>query len=435
MKLKICLMGLLCFFLRASGQNINNIHTLKIGDHVPDITIQNILFNNSNSAKISDYKGKILILDFWATWCSSCISHFPEMYALQKKIPDQLQVLLVNCKSTRDSETRIRAFFEKRKAYYNFPTVVMDTALEAMFPHHSIPHYVWIRDNVLIAVTYPDELNEANVLKALSEPRISLPEKTFIAYDMSGSYFNSRDSSGSSDYLYKSYLGKYQDGLHAISGFSFVNDTLILIDRIDVMNGSRIQLIKFAFPEFAEFKSDRIILNVADKTDFSGDSSSTVWRSSNCFCYESSFPPCAKNVAISLMQGDIAKYLQVKIDTVEAERDCYILSLADRKRLVNISPDTHPESNINEHTGALVYFTNSSLHAFMLKMEEIYQVPFIDETAGIERVTLNLPPDISSEKSLADSLYKQGFKLTKGKRKIKLLVIADYISKAGYLNQ
>jgi thiol-disulfide isomerase/thioredoxin len=433
MKLKICLMGLLCFFLRASGQNINNLRTLKIGDHLPDIAIQNILFNSSRSVKISDYKGKILILDFWATWCSSCISHFPEMYALQKKIPDRLQVLLVNCKSTRDNETKIRAFFEKRKAYYNFPTAVMDTALDAMFPHHSIPHYVWIRDNVLIAITYPGELTEANVLKALSEPKINLPEKTFIPYDLSRSYFTSRDSSGSTDHLYSSYLGKYQDGLHAISGFSFVNDTLI--DRIDVMNGSRIQLIKFAFPEFAEFKSDRTLLNVASKTDFSEDSSSTTWRSRNCFCYESSFPPCERNVALSLMQSDIRKYLQVKIDTVERQRDCYILSLANRNRLVNIPPDTHPETNINDQTGAPVFFINSSIHAFMLKMEAIYRVPFIDETTGIERITLNLPSNISSEKALAESLFKQGFRLTKGKRKIKLLVIADYISKAGYLNQ
>ncbi|BAU51900.1 Thiol-disulfide oxidoreductase ResA [Mucilaginibacter gotjawali] len=426
-------MALLCLFFRASGHNINNNHFLKIGDHVPDITIQNMLFNSSRSVKISDYKGKILVLDFWATWCSSCISHFPEMYALQKKIPDQLQILLVNCKSTRDSETNIKAFFEKRKAYYHFPTVVMDTALEAMFPHHSIPHYVWIKDNVLIAVTYADELNEANVIKALSEPKVHLPEKTFIPYDLSRPYFNSSDSSGSADYLYRSYLGIYKDGLHAISGFSFVNDTLI--NRIDVMNASRIQLIKFAFPAFAEFKSDRIILNVARKTDFSADSSSTAWRSRNCFCYESSFPPCERSLALSIMQGDIRKYLRVKIDTVEAEQGCHILSVADRNRLVHIPPNTHPETNINEHTGAAVYFINSSLHAFMLKMEDIYRVLFIDETAGIERVSLNLPPDLLDEKSLSESLYKQGFKLTKGKRKIKLLVISDDISKAGCLNQ
>jgi thiol-disulfide isomerase/thioredoxin len=426
-------MGLLCLFFRASGHHINNDTPLKIGDHVPDITIQNILFNSSRSVKISDYKGKILVLDFWATWCSSCISHFPEMYALQNKIPNQLQILLVNCKSTRDSETNIEAFFEKRKIYYHFPTVILDTVLEAMFPHHSIPHYVWIKDNVLIAVTYADELNEANVMKALREPKAHLPEKTYIPYDLSKSFFNGSNSSGSADYLYRSYFGKYKDGLHAISGFSFVNDTLV--DRIGVMNGSRIQLVKFAFPEFAEFKSDRIIFNVARKTDFSGDSSSTAWRSRNCFCYESSFPPCDRNLALSLMQGDIHKYLRIKIDTVGAERDCYVLTLADKKRLVPIPPNTHPETNINEHTGAAVYFINSSLHALLLKMEDIYHVPFIDETAGIERVSLNLPPDLLAEKSLSESLYKQGFRLTKEKRKIKLLVISDDIAKAGYLNQ
>ena len=433
MKLKICLMVLLCLFFRTSGQNINSNQTLKIGDYIPDITIQNMLFNSPGSVKISDYMGKILILDFWATWCSSCISHFPEMYALQKKIPGQLQILMVNCRSTRDSEPKVRDFFEKRKAYYHFPTVVMDTILETMFPHHSIPHYVWIKDNVLIAVTYADELNESNVMKALSEPKVHLTEKTYIPYDLTKSFFNNSDSSGSANYLYSSYLGRYKDGLHAVSGFSFVNDTLI--NRIGVMNGSRIQLVKFAFPEFAEFKSDRIILNVARKTDFSADSSSTAWCSGNCFCYESSFPPCDRNLALSLMQVDILKYLRIRIDTVLAERDCFVLTLADRNRLVPIAPNTHPETNINEHTGAAAYFINSSLHAFLLKMEDIYHVPFINETAGIERVSLNLPPDLLNEKSLSASLFKQGFRLTMEKRKIKLLVISDGISKAGYLNQ
>src|SRR5438874_63991 len=102
MKLKICLLGLLCLFLRANAQKTIEDRGLPIGATVPNMTITDITGYDSPSLQFHTLSDKLVILDFWATWCSACISHFPDLYALQRQHPKDLQIILVNSKKVRD---------------------------------------------------------------------------------------------------------------------------------------------------------------------------------------------------------------------------------------------------------------------------------------------------------------------------------------------
>jgi cytochrome c biogenesis protein CcmG, thiol:disulfide interchange protein DsbE len=75
---------------------------LETGQMVPDIAL-----SAPSVTKLSDLKGKVVYLDFWASWCGPCKESFPWMNAMQKKFGAQgLQVLAVNLDAKRADADR-----------------------------------------------------------------------------------------------------------------------------------------------------------------------------------------------------------------------------------------------------------------------------------------------------------------------------------------
>lgn len=56
----------------------------------PDFTLVNIAGKN---VSLSDYKGKVVIVDFWATWCAPCRKGIPDLISLQKEYKDKVAVI------------------------------------------------------------------------------------------------------------------------------------------------------------------------------------------------------------------------------------------------------------------------------------------------------------------------------------------------------
>src|SRR5690606_24994525 len=66
---------------------------LQIGDQVPDLKFVNTLNSPKEVINLSDYRGKLVILDFFATWCLPCIKALPKMDSLQQVYKDQVVIL------------------------------------------------------------------------------------------------------------------------------------------------------------------------------------------------------------------------------------------------------------------------------------------------------------------------------------------------------
>ncbi|MGV3529800.1 MAG: TlpA family protein disulfide reductase [Flavisolibacter sp.] len=69
-------------FLQPAFSQLNK--QLNIGDACPDLKFANV-YNHTGDLQLSDYSGKLIILDFFATNCVSCIAGFPRLEELQVK--------------------------------------------------------------------------------------------------------------------------------------------------------------------------------------------------------------------------------------------------------------------------------------------------------------------------------------------------------------
>jgi thiol-disulfide isomerase/thioredoxin len=66
-------------------------HPRQTGRVAPDFTVT----DGNHSLRLADYRGKIVILNFWATWCIPCVAELPSLTAMQQQLP-QVQVIAVS---------------------------------------------------------------------------------------------------------------------------------------------------------------------------------------------------------------------------------------------------------------------------------------------------------------------------------------------------
>jgi len=101
--------------------------------HAPDLTLTSL---DGNPIRLADYKGQVLIVDFWATWCGPCRLEIPHLIALQEKYGDRgFQVIGV---AVSDREEHVRLF--SQQVGINYPTAMgSDDAVEAFGGFSAIP--------------------------------------------------------------------------------------------------------------------------------------------------------------------------------------------------------------------------------------------------------------------------------------------------------
>jgi len=194
------------------------IKGLAVGDTIPEELwhLKMPVYNDDKGrSKISlnDYRNnKLIILDFWATWCTNCLESFPKLDVLKSTFGNDLGVLLVNCKRTRDDKAKVDQIFKKYKDSYHFevqfPYLIGDTIFNVLFPHRGIPHLVWLgNDRVVKAITYTTELQEKNIQQILAGEKPSFYLKDDFRYKIPDSI--SIDTLK----LFSSYFSKRREGI------------------------------------------------------------------------------------------------------------------------------------------------------------------------------------------------------------------------------
>ena len=119
----------------------------------------------------ADFKNKVILVNFWATWCPPCREEIPDLVALQEKYRDQLQIIGVSQDS--GSPEQVARFAEAH--HINYPVVMSTPEIERLFPNvYALPTSFFIDREHRIAQKHVGLLNpslteiEARSLAGLS---------------------------------------------------------------------------------------------------------------------------------------------------------------------------------------------------------------------------------------------------------------------------
>lgn len=105
---------------------------------------------NGQQVKLADYKGKPLLINFWATYCIPCKAEIPTLVALQEKYKDKLAILGV---SVGDTPAELQAFAKEYKM--NYPVLVsldQDEMLEQYEASFQIPISWFVRKDGTVSL-------------------------------------------------------------------------------------------------------------------------------------------------------------------------------------------------------------------------------------------------------------------------------------------
>jgi thiol-disulfide isomerase/thioredoxin len=97
------------------------------------------------AVKVSDFYGKLTVLDFWATWCKPCIAEFPELHKLEEKFDGKVTFVGIGSKCKKEDWEKMA----KNQGFHNniFITEENMDSLSKKYSIHAIPRYIILDAN------------------------------------------------------------------------------------------------------------------------------------------------------------------------------------------------------------------------------------------------------------------------------------------------
>ncbi len=90
---------------------IDRLMIINVGDVAPDFTAETI---DGQTIKLSDFRGKTVLLDFWATWCSPCVAEMPNIKQALDKFGSCGDLVVIGISLDQDPTT-VKQFIKRKE--------------------------------------------------------------------------------------------------------------------------------------------------------------------------------------------------------------------------------------------------------------------------------------------------------------------------------
>ena len=131
----------------------------------PDFTVSD---QEGNTVQLSDYFGKPIVLNFWASWCPPCKAELPAFHTVHEQLGDDVVFLMINATDgMRETKEKAKELIDEEG--YTFP-VYYDTELEASYVYgvSSLPATVFIDKDGNIVTAAVGQIDESALLQGIS---------------------------------------------------------------------------------------------------------------------------------------------------------------------------------------------------------------------------------------------------------------------------
>lgn len=105
------------------------------GDEAPDFTLSDL---NGSDVRLSDLRGKVVLIEFWATWCPPCRESIPAMNEIYKRYNEKgLVILGISVDKGQNVAEDLRAFVKEYSILY--PVLIDSKNINNLYGVYSIP--------------------------------------------------------------------------------------------------------------------------------------------------------------------------------------------------------------------------------------------------------------------------------------------------------
>lgn len=381
---------------------------LQLGQEFPSVPDLPILNFDTNVIEWGELGDKVIILDFFDTYCVNCIAAMPKLQLLQDDLSDKVQIVLVTWQDRETIENfyKTNAFLQKNNV--RLPTIYADTIMRRYFPHRGVPHTAWISHNKVQAVTFSDFVRKENIEHLYNTGNINLPLKN----DFEDSRTDYNVGRGGAEAIAQLSITGYQNGKSwrgiQMEQDSLAEQTTIRFYNRDILGAYTAAYSKFKKPEFI-LKEERIVWDVGNPDRYrylSGDGKN-AWLLDHAICYERICKEVkSEEDAARLIIDDLNRELGLDVYWSTRELPCLVLQKLDQQIRVSKTDGTL------EGTGVL---------AFMIDHMGKFP-PVLDDVKSSIMMNIN---NYSSLESLNRQLSEYGLLLKEEVRSLEVLVVKE----------